>query len=327
MVRTRIAGLGGYIPEQRLTNQDLAATLATSDDWITSRTGIRERRVAGRGMATSDMAVEAARRALASSGMSAGELDMVVVATCTPDMVMPSTAALVQGALGAGQAACVDLNAACTGFVYGLHLTRGMIESGLCRAVLLVGADKMSGLMDYTDRNVCILFGDGAGAAVCVAGEDGGPGVLASLVRGDGGTWGLIRVPVGGSRTPFTPENVTGPGRYMQMQGREVFRTAVRCLEVVVAECLAKAGLTPREVDWVIPHQANARLVEAVVERTGFTSSQVIVNIDRLGNTSAASIPLAWWEAVESGRCRRGQRLLLAGMGAGQTWGAAVLTF
>lgn len=325
MPRTHIVGVGAYVPQRRLTNHDLARMMDTTDEWIFTRTGIRERRIAAPDESTSDMALHAARQALASAGLSAGDLDLIVVCTCTPDMAMPSTAALVQGALGAVNAACLDLNAACTGFVYGLHVVRGLIESGLHRHALLIGADKMSMLMDYQDRNVSVLFGDGAGAVVLTRGEDGGKGVLSSTCRADGTQWNLITVPAGGSRKPLTADNIHERLQFMKMQGKEVFRMAVRHLQTAIADCIRAAGLTPADVHWVIPHQANARLVEAVVERIHFTMEQTIMNIERFGNTSAASIPLAWAEGAESGRVKPGQRLLVAGMGAGMTWGAAVV--
>ncbi|MEW5849898.1 MAG: beta-ketoacyl-ACP synthase III [Myxococcota bacterium] len=327
MVRTRIAGVGGYVPERRLTNAELAARVETTDEWIVERTGVRERRIAAPQEATSDMAIRAARAALKDAGLTAEELDLIVVCTCTPDMAMPSTAAIVQGALGATRAAAFDVNAVCAGFVYGLHVVRGMVESGLHQKVLLIGADKMSSVVDEKDRNVSVLFGDGAGALVCVAGPADGPGVLSSMIRADGTRWDLITVPAGGSREPLRENNVGEGRQYMKMQGREVYRLAVRALEMIVREACDAARVTTEDVDLIIPHQANARIVRAMAERTGIPLERVVCNIEMIGNTGAGSIPLAWLDATRAGRLKPGHTVVFAGMGSGMTWGSAVLRY
>ncbi|MBI5495979.1 MAG: ketoacyl-ACP synthase III [Deltaproteobacteria bacterium] len=324
-VRAAVAGTGAYLPQARLTNAALAARLDATDEWIVERTGIRERRVAAREESTGDMAAAAARAALQDAGITADEVDLIMVATCTPDMVMPSTACLVQHALGARKAAAFDVNAACSGFVYALHVARGLVEAGMHRTVLCIGADKMSGLMDARDKGTSILFGDGAGAVVVRRDESGTRGVVASHIHSDGDTWDLITVPGGGSRAPLTAANVEEGLQFMQMKGREVFRIAVRCLEGAVRESLEQAGLDEKAVALCIPHQSNARIVEAVADRLQWPREKVFTNLEWVGNTSAASIPVALHQARTERRVKAGDVVILAGMGAGMTWGGAVV--
>lgn len=325
---TMVSGLGGYVPERVLSNAELAGQLGITEEWIVERTGIRERRVAAPHESASDMAIRAGREALDHAKINPADIDLTVVCTVTPDMVMPSTACLVQAALGIHGSACFDLHAACSGFVYGLHVVRGMVESGLCRHALLIGVDKMTDLVDTADRNTRILFGDGAGAVVLSASDnpDGGR-ILSSVCRSDGRKAHLIQVPVGGSREPLTAANISANRHYMHMEGREVFKMALTSMHSAVVEALEQAQLPLEKVDHLIPHQSNARIVEALADRMGLGKERLVSTIERHGNTSAASIPLAWYEAVSSGRIQRGHTLALAGVGAGMTWGSAVIRF
>lgn len=320
-----VAGVGSHVPPRRLTNAQLAPQLGVTPEWIEDRTGIRERCLAAEGHATSDMAVAAARDALADAGLAAHQLDLLLVATCTADMPMPSTACLVQQALGATGAACMDIQAACNGFVSALHTARGMMLGGLHRNVLVIGADKMSSLISPTDRNTRVLFGDGAGAVVLRATDAPGSDVLHTLLRSDGALWNLITVPGGGSRTPLTPARMEDGLAHMHMKGREVFRHAVASLSSVVKECLAAAGVDPSQVALCIPHQSNARIVSAVADRLGWTANRVLLHLAEVGNTGAASIPMALHHALASGKAMAGDLVVLAGVGAGMTWGAALV--
>jgi len=321
----RIGGLGAAIPGGRLTNADLAARVDTSDSWIVERTGIRERRVVGAGQATSDLAAAAAFAALADAGVGPDAIDALLVATCTPDMPLPSTASFVARTLGV-RCAALDLTAACAGWVYGLVTAAGLLVSGVSSSTLLVGAEVLSQWMDPTDRTTLPLFGDGAAAAVLVAGEGPtGPGLVAWDLGVDPDACDLLTVPAGGSRRPATADTVAAGDHYMKMQGREVFRRAVRTVESSCQTVLHDAGVPASAVALFVPHQANARIVDAILPRIGLTAAQTMVNIDRYGNTSAASIPLALCEAAAAGRLAEGDLVLLAGFGAGMTWGTALL--
>ncbi|MBW5444615.1 beta-ketoacyl-ACP synthase III [Cohnella sp. CFH 77786] len=321
-----ILGTGKYVPESRLTNQDLERMVETSDEWIVTRTGIRERRIADPAQATSDLAYEASLRALESAGLSAEDVDLIIVATITPDMFFPSTACLLQDRLGAKRAAAFDLSAACSGFIYGLATATNFIKTGMYRRVLVVGAETLSRITDYTDRNTCILFGDGAGAVV-VGEVPEGRGFQSFVLGADGSGGELLRICGGGSRVPATERSVADKKHFLEMNGRDVFKFAVRVMGSSAEEALAKAGLDKSDIDLLVPHQANIRIVQAALERLGLSEDKAMVNLDRYGNVSAASIPLALAEAAEEGRIREGDRLVLVGFGGGLTWGSSVLVW
>lgn len=322
-MRARITGTGSYAPTKVLTNLDLEAMVATSDQWITERTGIRERRVAGPGEACSDLAVKAAEQALRAAGVRPEELDLILLATCTGDYPLPATACLVQHRLGATRAAACDLSAACCGFVYALSVADAYIRTGM-RHVLVIGSEVMSAILDWTDRNTCILFGDGAGAAV-VSGVHGDAGILSTHLRSDGGLYELIAVPAGGSRLPLSEKVVAEKMNCVKMKGNETFKVAVRMLEEIARETLASNQLTIEAVDLYVPHQANIRILNAVAERLGLPLEKIMLNLDRYGNTSAASIPIALDEAVRQGRIKDGSLVMLGAFGAGLTWASALI--
>lgn len=324
MIRTRVIGTGTYLPDRRLTNQELERTVETSDRWIVERTGIRERRIAAPDEATSDLATAAGRQALAASGVPTSSIDLIIVATATPDMLFPSTACLVQERLGAKQAFAFDLSAACTGFLYALAVADQYIRAGTYRTVLVIGAEVLSRMIDWTDRTTCILFGDGAGAVVVQA-DRGTRGILSTHLHSDGSLWDLIHIPGGGSRRPPSAETVANRMNFVKMKGSETFRVAVRALEEVAREALTANGLSTDDIALFIPHQANLRILQAVAERLSLPAEKMVINVDRYGNTSAASIPIALDEAVRAGRVRPNDLLLLEAFGAGLTWGAAVV--
>ncbi|MEW6218626.1 MAG: beta-ketoacyl-ACP synthase III [Thermodesulfobacteriota bacterium] len=323
MNRMVIAGTGSCLPATVLSNRDLERMVDTSDEWITTRTGISTRRIAGQGDTTSRLAVEAGQRALLMAGWGPDDLDMIVTATITPDMTMPSAACLVQQALGAGRAFAFDLNAACAGFVYALAVAERFVRQQPHLRALVLGAETLSGRVNWQDRGTCVLFGDGAGACV-VTGSDNGHGLLATRLYSDGRLWSLLSMHGAPSRNPAlaSPDN---DGSYIRMQGREVFRYAVRAMEQAAVAVLADAGLDLGQIDLVIPHQANVRIVASLAERLGLPLEKFYLNIDKYGNTSAASIPIALDEAVREGRIRRGDAVLLCAFGGGFTWGAAVV--
>jgi 3-oxoacyl-[acyl-carrier-protein] synthase-3 len=317
MTFARIVGTGSYLPAKLVTNDELAAKLETSDEWIRSRTGIRERHIADPSQSTSDLAAEAGREALAAAGMRATDLDLIIVATSTPDQIFPSSACLLQAKLGASGSAAFDVQAVCTGFVYALSVADGLIRAGQHRRVLVVGAEVFSRILDWNDRGTAVLFGDGAGAVVLSA--DSKPGVLGSVLHADGSQAHILSVPgsVCGGRIEGSP--------YLQMDGQAVFKFAVRVLDEVARETVARCGLTTADIDWLIPHQANQRILEATAKRLGIDASRVVVTVDRHANTSAASVPLALDVAVRDGRIRAGHRVMLEGVGGGFTWGAALV--
>ncbi len=320
-----IRGTGSSVPDARLTNADLEKLVETSDEWILSRTGIRERRMLSPDEATSDIATRAGQAALEMAGLGPGDLDLVIVATLTPDMFTPSTANLVQRNLGGGRSIpSFDLNAACSGFVYGLDVSRCMIASGGYRRVLLIGAESMTRFMDYQDRGTCILFGDAAGAVVLEKAEGEG-GVLATTLRSDGQYWDLIHMPGGAARRPASHEVIDRREHYIRMEGRQTFKVAVQSLEQVAIETLERVGWSIDDVDWVLAHQANRRIVDAATERLGVPSEKVPMNVERYGNTSAASIPVLLDECNRAGRFEPGHKLLLVTFGAGATWGASAI--
>jgi len=322
-VRARIVGTGSYAPERVLTNADLERMVATSDAWIMERTGIRERRLAAPGEACSDLGAKAAERALEAAGVAAADLDLILLATCTGDYPLPSTACLIQHRLGATRAAACDLSAACCGFVYALGVADAYIRTGT-RRVLVIGAEVMSMVTDWTDRNTCVLFGDGAGAAV-LAPAEGDRGILSTHLHSDGGLWDLIAVPGGGSRMPPSEKVVAERQQYIKMKGNETFKVAVKTLEDSVREALAANRLTVDDLDLLVPHQANLRIIKAVASRLGLSMEKVMLNLERYGNTSAASIPLALDEAVKAGKITEGSLILMEAFGAGLTWASAVV--
>lgn len=298
----------------------------TNDEWIVTRTGIRERRIAAAEEATSDLAFHASERALAAAGIAAEDLDLIVVATITPDSAFPSTACLLQDKLGASKAAAFDLSAACSGFIYGLATASGMIASGMYRHVLVVGAECLSRITDYTDRNTCILFGDGAGAVVLGPVENG-RGFRSFELGANGAGGDLLKVCGGGSRMPASAESVADKQHFIRMEGREVFKFAVRIMGNAAEEALRKAGLEKSDIDLLVPHQANIRIIESALNRLDLPEEKCMVNLDKYGNVSAASIPLALAEAVEENRLKEGDCLVLVGFGGGLTWGASVLVW
>jgi len=319
-----ITGVGSHVPARVLRNADLERMVDTSDEWITTRTGIRERRIAADGETTSDLAVEAARRAMESAGITAAEIDLIIVATITPDMLFPSTACLVQHRLGATRAAAFDIEAACSGFVYALDIASHFVQAHTYDTVLVIGAEKMSSVVDWTDRNTCVLFGDGAGAAV-LQNRPSAHGLLTTCLGSDGGKAGLLELPGGGSACPATADSVSRRLHFLRMDGKETFKNAVNAMVSAANEALERCGLTIGQIRCVIPHQANQRILTAVGERLGATADQVFVNVDRYGNTSAASVGIALDEAVRGGKIQRGDLVLLVVFGAGLTWGAAVI--
>ncbi|WP_224983089.1 beta-ketoacyl-ACP synthase III [Geomonas agri] len=324
MIRPRITGTGSAVPEKVLTNFDLEKMVDTTDEWIVTRTGIRERRIAAEGEYTSTFAIAAAERALAAAGVKAEEIDLIVVGTLTPDFPFPATACIVQQALKATNAFCFDLSAACSGFIYALSTAQKFILSGQVKKALVIGAEVLSRIVDWNDRNTCLLFGDGAGAVVLEA-QEGDNGILSTHMHSDGNYWEILYQKGAGSRNPATHQNVDDGLVFLTMQGNEVFKLAVRSMGEVAMEALEANGLTPDDVNLFIPHQANQRIVDSVGKRLGITGERVFVNLDRYGNTSAASIPIALDEAVRAGRLKEGDLLLLDAFGGGLTWGSALV--
>lgn len=319
-----ITGVGSHVPARVLANTDLEKMVETTDEWIVTRTGIRERRLAADHEATSDLAFAAARRALASAGVTAESLDLIIVATITPDMLFPSTACLVQQKLGAKRAAAFDIEAACSGFVYALDIASHFVASHTYNTVLVIGAEKMSSVIDWTDRNTCVLFGDGAGAAV-LQNRPNAHGLLTTCLGSDGGKAGLLEMPGGGSACPATADSVSRKLHFLRMDGKETFKNAVNAMVAAADEALSRCGVTIADVKCVIPHQANQRILSAVAERIGAREDQIFSNVERYGNTSAASVAIALDEAVTQGRIQRGDLVLLVVFGAGLTWGAALI--
>ncbi|KAA0253852.1 ketoacyl-ACP synthase III [Acidobacteria bacterium ACD] len=325
MFHAAIAGTGRAVPDGVLTNEDLSRLVDTTDEWITTRTGIKERRKARDGEVLSDFCVEAARKALEAAALHPRELDAVVVATVSPDQLIPSAACLVQHKLGAKRAAAWDQNAGCSGWLYGLHVADGLIQAGKARNVLLVGAELLTRYTDYTDRATCVLFGDGAGATVLRATKSD-HGVLSTVIKTDGEGAGFISMPGGGSSAPPNrPETLGARLPFIRMMGGETFKVAVRSMTEVCREVLAESGFGTEDVSWLLPHQANDRIITAVGERLGIPSERCIVNISRYGNTSSASIPIALDEWVREGKVKRGDLILFTAFGAGLTWGAGLV--
>jgi 3-oxoacyl-[acyl-carrier-protein] synthase-3 len=318
MIYSRIAGTGSYLPPRIMTNAEFAARLDTSDAWIRERTGIRSRHIAESSQASSDLALEASRHALQSAGIKADEIDLIVVATSTPDYVFPSAACLLQAKLGIKGCAAFDVQAVCSGFVYGLATADTFIKSGQYKKALVVGAEVFSRILDWNDRGTCVLFGDGAGAVVLAAGSK--PGIHASVLRADGSQAGMLSVPgnVCGGAVLGSP--------FLQMNGQAVFKFAVKVLEESARETVAAAGMNLKDIDWLIPHQANVRILDATARKLGLPPHKLVITVDHHGNTSAASVPLALDEFVRAGKIRSGDRVLLQGVGGGFTWGSSLVT-
>jgi 3-oxoacyl-[acyl-carrier-protein] synthase-3 len=318
MIYSRIVGTGSYLPPRVVKNEEFARRLDTSDEWIRERTGIRQRHIADASQAASDLALEASRRALEAAGTKASDIDLIILATSTPDYIFPSTACLLQAKLGVKNFAAFDVQAVCSGFVYALATADSFLRSGSNRRALVVGSEVFSRIMDWNDRGTCVLFGDGAGAVVLAADER--PGIHASVLRADGSHSGILSVPgnVSGGRIVGSP--------YLQMQGNQVFKFAVKVLDDVARETLAAAKMQVQDIDWLIPHQANVRILEATARKLGLPLEKLVVTVGHHGNTSAASVPLALDEYVRAGRIREGQRVMMQGVGGGFTWGAALAT-
>lgn len=322
----RMAGIGHYLPERVLTNFDFEKMVDTTDEWIVTRSGIRERHIAAEDQASSDLAYEASKRALDAAGVDPGDLDLIIVGTVTSDMLFPSTACVLQDRLGSKKAAAFDVTAACSGFIYGVSIAHSLIKHGKNEKVLVVGVETLSRITDYEDRTTCVLFGDGAGAAVlepCAEGE----GILNSFMQSDGSYAELLYLPAGGSRRPLNAERLGNGEQYVKMKGNDLFKYAVRAMVDASRTVLKEVDMTTQDLDFLIPHQANIRIIEGVRQRLKLPKEKVIVNIDHVGNTSAASIPIAMSEAVERGDIVRGDKVLMVGFGGGLTWGAVLLEF
>ncbi|MBI4847641.1 MAG: ketoacyl-ACP synthase III [Nitrospirae bacterium] len=323
-LKSRITGTGSYAPERVLTNFDLERKVDTSDEWITGRTGIKERRIAKDTEATSDLCLEASKNAMKAADVTSAEIDLIIVATMSGDMPMPSTASLLQKKLGAKNAGAFDVNAACSGFLYGLSVADNFVRGGSAKKVLLVGAEVMSKFIDWHDRTTCVLFGDGAGAVVLEPAR-GQHGILSTHLYSDGNMWDYICLPGGGSLNPPSAKTVKEKMHFVKMKGNETFKVAVRTLERLVIDTLKKNKVKPSELAMLIPHQANLRIIQATAERLKLPMSKVAVNLDRYGNTSSASIPIALDEVVRAGRIKKNDYILLEAFGAGLTWASALI--
>lgn len=325
MKKACIIGLGSYVPDRILSNSDLETLVETSDEWIVSRTGIKERRIAREDEFPSDMGLAAAKKALDASGIAPADIDLILVTTMTPDYVSPSTASLIQAKLGAANAAAFDVQAACSGYLYGLSIAKAYVESGMYRNILFIAAEKMSAFIDYTDRSTCVIFGDGASAAVIAAGNKGFSIDTISL-GSDGELAELAWIPAGGSRLPASEETIKGRGHYFKMVGNEVFKHAVRRMSQAAKQCLTQQNLTDADISWLVPHQANKRIIDAIAKNFQIPDDRVYKTIEKFGNTSAASIGIALDELVRQQEIGAGEHILIAAFGGGLTWGAAVLT-
>ncbi len=324
MFRAKIIGTGSYVPERVLTNLDLEKTVETSDEWIRERTGIRERRIADDKQAASDLAYEASKAALKSSGLKAKDIELIILASVSGDMPLPATACILQDMLEARKAAAFDLNAACSGFIFCLSTAAAYVKSGAYKKILVVGTEALTKFTDWEDRTTCVLFGDGAGAVVLEATEED-RGIISTKIHSDGSMWNLLHIPGGGSRHPSSKETVRKKMHFIKMRGNETFKVAVRTLETLVTETLKENRLKPSDIALLIPHQANLRIIQATAKRIGLPMERVMVNLDRYGNTSAASIPIALDKAVKAGRIRNGDYVLLEAFGGGLTWASALI--
>ena len=321
--RAGITGLGIYVPERVLTNADLERMVETTDDWIRTRTGIRERRIAKKGESASDLGSKAALAAIQDAGLAPGDIDLIIVATITPDMFFPSTACLIQDKIGA-KCGAFDMAAACSGFPYALAVAEAFIRAGIYRNIVVVGAEVLSGFIDWKDRSTCVLFGDGAGAAVVSEVKDG-HGIQATYLGSDGSQADVLKIPAGGSRIPPSEESVKSGLHFLKMQGSEVFKVAVRTMEEAVREVLKRGGLTPDDIDCLIPHQANLRILQAVGERIGIPMEKIFINVEKYGNMSSASTAVALYEAVKEGKIRKGSKVILVAFGGGLTWASCLI--
>jgi len=321
-----LRGIGSYVPEKILDNKELSLKVETSDDWIRTRTGIRERRIASADQPTSELALNAARKAIEAAQIQPDQIDLVIVATITPDMAFPSTACILQHKLGLGKVACFDLEAACSGFLYSLDVADGMLASGRYKCALVIGAEKMSSILDWEDRTTCVLFGDGAGAAIIMT-EGDGPNLVGFRSGADGSNPSLLHQPAGGSKQPASIASIENREHFLKMNGKEIFKSAVRVMEKATRELLEANGLDTQDVDHVIPHQANVRIVESMAQRLEIPLDKFFSNLDRHGNTSAASIPIAFDEACNRGIFRKGEIGVLVAFGAGLTWSATLVRF
>jgi 3-oxoacyl-[acyl-carrier-protein] synthase-3 len=324
LTRSRIISTGSYLPEKALTNLDLEKMVETSDQWITERTGIKERRIANGNQAASDLAYEASKVAIEKAGRNAEDIDLIIAATITGDMPFPSTACILQDKLGAKNAAAFDVNAACSGFLYSLYIADGFIRSGMHKRILAVGTEVLSTITDWEDRTTCILFGDGAGAVIVEPTEED-RGIISMSINSDGSYWELLHMPAGGSKLPASRKSLDNKLHYIKMKGNETFKFAVRTLEDLVLKLLEENKLVPSQLSLLIPHQANLRIIQATADRLGLPMDKFLINIDKYGNTSAASIPIALDEAVTTGRVKDGDYILLEAFGGGLTWASALI--
>jgi len=324
LLRSRIISTGSYLPEKVLSNSEMEKMLDTSDEWITERTGIRERRIADSTQAASDLACEASRIALERAGLGPEDIDLIIVATITGDMPFPSTACFLQDKLGATNAAGFDINAACSGFLYSLYIADSFIKSGKHRRILVAGTEVLSKITDWDDRRTCVIFGDGAGAVI-VGPSDDDSGLLSININSDGKMWDLIHVPGGGSRNPVSQSSIEQRMHYIKMKGNETFKVAVRTLEDIALKTLEENDIDPSSLSLLIPHQANLRIIQATADRLKVPMDKVFINLDKYGNTSAASIPIALDEALQSGRIKEGDYILLEAFGGGLTWASALI--
>jgi len=320
-----IAGTGFYMPEKVLTNKELEKTVDTTDEWIQTRTGIKERRISAEGQTTSDLGAKAALDALADAGLKPEDVDLIVTCTLSPDTIFPSTSCLIQKKIGAGRAACFDLESACSGFNYGLIFAESYIRTGMYDTVLLIGAEQFSKILDWTDRNTCVLFGDGAGAVVLRPARSQDRGIIAHEIGADGNGAELLMMPGGGSRNPASLQTIENKMHYLKMNGKEIYKFATKTMVDIVQKVMLKAGMTENDITILVPHQANIRILQHVAERLGLAGDRVFINVHKYGNTSAASIPIALCEAVREKRIKDGDVVAFVSFGAGLTWGAAVM--
>lgn len=326
MKRAKIIGTGSYLPSKILSNNDLEKMVDTSDEWIVSRTGMRERRIAGEEEGTSDMGLKAAQKAIESAKIDPRQIDLVIVATLSPDYLFPSTACIIQSKLQLTGAAAMDIQAACSGYVYGLSLAKAYIESGLYQTILFIASEKLSSFVDYQDRSTCVLFGDGASACIIGHAEKGFL-IRTTSLGADGDQANILIMPAGGSKRPSCQETVDARLHYIKMDGKETFKHAVRRMEASSKECLEKAGLSAEAISWLIPHQANLRIIDAIAKRFAIPSERVFITVDKYGNTSSSSIGIAFDELLKEKSFKVGDHILLTAFGAGLTWGSAVLTY
>lgn len=322
--KSQISGLGAYIPEKVLTNFDLEKMVETTDEWIRTRTGIETRHIAAKGQSASDLALPAAQEALKNAGLTPEDLDLIIVATITPDMFMPSTACSLQTKLGASKCGAFDMAAACSGFPYAVGIADAFVRAGIYKNILAVGSEVLSGFIDWSDRSTCVLFGDGAGAAIVSAAKDG-HGILANILGADGSQGDLLKIPGGGSAVPPSEESIKSGLHFLKMQGSEIFKIAVKTMENAVRDVVKKADLSISDIKCVIPHQANMRILQAVAERLELPSESFYINVNRYGNMSSASTAVALYEAVKTGKIKKGDHVVLVAFGGGLTWAATLI--